>query len=386
MEKSPEKEVINMNTEKELVIPNNERVVTVVGGMGQLGRKIVKGFQSLKFGQVRICEEGDSFLSFVEQSTDIFFAVDDKKITAMLHAADELLTPQHAILDGSSVKEPLIPVFKRLDDRGVSVVSTHLGAIPSHPWRGVKVWICTVGPNSERAKRLAIDLFISTNSSIEIIDIAEHKNVEMAQWMTMVSAHLLAGALREIACPLGRFSSFSTLNSELQTLPLGRTLGQGTKVPSEIIHNQPMRERWFEAMEKALAEMRDSLDEKDSLQQLMEKNIEFHNNDGSVDAISKKAGIIGARNANLRMHRFSFRITDDRPGRLLEALKPFHIEGVNLTAIDSMSGIATDEEIKKDVDPDSIVDFDIGIDPKTIDEEKEQRIREKLIELGCSVR
>ncbi len=160
-----------MNTEKELVIPNNERVVTVVGGRGQLGRKIVRGFQSLKFGQVRICEEEDSFLSFVEQSTDIFFAVDDKKISDMLHSADELLTPQHAILDGSSVKEPLIPIFKRLDDRGINVVSTHLGAIPSHPWRGVKVWICEVGSNSERAKRLAIDLFISTNSSIEIIDI-----------------------------------------------------------------------------------------------------------------------------------------------------------------------------------------------------------------------
>src|SRR3989344_5820419 len=186
---------------------NRERVATVVGGKGQLGRRMVKAFESIGFGQVRVCEKDDPFLDFAKQSTDIFFAVDDRETLSMLRAVEKNLTPEQTISDGSSVKGRLIPIFTRLDKSGISVASTHLGSVPQHPWRGVKVWVCEVGPNSERAKNLALDLFISTNSSISIIDIKDHKNVEKAQWITTIAAHLQAGLLRRIDFPLGNFNA-----------------------------------------------------------------------------------------------------------------------------------------------------------------------------------
>lgn len=371
---------------QEVLKPYQERVVTVVGGKGQLGSKIVTSLGSLNFREVRICEAGDPFLDFVKQSTDIFFAVDDREIIAMLQASRDFLKPNHSILDGSSVKEPLITVYRELDRLKISVASTHLGAVPTQPWRGVKVWVCEVGPNSERAKRLAIDLFLSTNSSIQTINIQDHKNVERDQWITMAVAHLVAGALRSSNFTLERFDTYSTLNSELFALVLGRTLGQGTKVPSEILFNQPLKADFLKALKKSVFQLEKVLNNRAEMQELMQKNIDFHDNPSDfIQAIFKKAGVIGSRNANLRMHKLSFRITDDKPGILRRILEPFYLEGANLTAIDSMPGSATDEERRKGVKPDSIVDFDIGIDPKTINPNKERRIRKKLRELGCAI-
>lgn len=371
---------------QEVLSPYRERVATVVGGKGDLGRKIVPVFKGLGFQSVRICEKGDPFLDDVRESTDIFFAVDDREITSMLREARDFLRTDHSILDGSSVKQPLITTYRELDNLKISVASTHLGAVPAQPWRGIKVWVCEVGPNSGKAKKLAIDLFLSTNSSIQAIDIKDHKNVEQDQWITMAVAHLVASALRESKFPLERFDAYATLNTELLVLPVGRTLGQGTKIPSEVLFNQPMKMEFLAKLKEGVSQLEQALGDRTKLQELMQQNIDFHNDpSGFVKAIFKKAGIIGARNANLRMHKLSFRITDDKPGALRRILEPFYVEGANLTAIDSMPGTLSDEEREKGLSPDSIVDFDIGIDPKTIDPDKEQRIRKRLIDLGCSV-
>lgn len=369
----------------EVYKPYQERTITVVGGKGLLGSKIAAGLEPLGFQSVQVCEKGDPFVDFVNRSTDVFFAVDNTEITAMLQASREYLRPDHTILDGSSVKEPLITTYRELDNLQISVASTHLGSVPAQPWRGIKVWVCEVGSNSERAKRVAFDLFLSTNSSIRTIDIADHKNVERDQFITMATAHIVAGALRNVDFSLGEFDAYATLNAELQALPIGRTLGQGTKIPSEVIYNQPLKAEILDSIKQGLRELEEALDDREKLRELMQRNIDFHNADGTVDALFRKAGVIGARNANLRMHRFSFRIIDDQPGKLLRVLQPFYVEGANLNAIDSMPGVATEEEKQKGVKLDGIVDFDIGIDPNTIDEDKEKRIKERLIELGCVV-
>lgn len=372
--------------ENKLLVPYEDRVATVVGGKGEIGSKDVTILQSLDFRDVRICEKGDPFLDFLPESTDILFDVDDREIASRLQEGRHLLRPHHSILEGSSVKENLIPILRELDAEGISVCSTHLGAVPTQPRRGIKVWLCEVGSNSERAKKLATDLFLSTNSSIQVIDIEEHKNIERDQWITMATAHIVASALRASQFPFSRFDAFATLNAELFALPIGRTLGQGTKTPSEVLFNQPMKMEFLDTIEKGISQLRRALSDRQALIDLMQQNIDFHNDpEGFIDAIFRKAGVIGARNANLRMHKFSFRITDDIPGVLLRVLEPFYTEGANLTAIDSMSGTITEEEQRRGVNPDGIVDFDVGIDPKTIDEEKEQRIKEGLIQLGCTI-
>lgn len=167
---------------------------------------------------------------------------------------------------------------------------------------------------------------------------------------------------------------------------MGRTLGQGTKTPSEVLFNQPDKDEFARQMHEALVELEASLPDQDELIGLMETNIQFHGGPyGVIERLFKKAGIVGARNANLRMYAFSLRITDDRPGKLIELLIPFRDEGLNITAIDSMTGIITPSEGEKGVDPDKIVDFDIGIDMTTYTEEGERRVKEELYKMGCTI-
>lgn len=361
------------------------RIATVVGGRGALGSKVVSAMEPMGFQQVQVCEEGDPFTEFAQRSTDIFFAVPDTEIIPMIQAARDHLTPSHTILDGSSVKQSLITTYRELDDLGISVVSTHLGSVPTQPWRGIKVWVCEVGPNSGRAKRLAFDLFLSTNSSLRAIDIEDHKNVEVDQFITMAIAHIMATALRSHNYSLGEFDAFAPLNAELQALPVGRTLGQGTKVPSEILFNQPSKEELMARIREGVTALEGVLGDRERMQALMQGNIDFHNADGTVDGLFRKAGVIGARNANLRMHKLSFRITDDKPGVLARVLAPFYLMGANLTAIDSMPGVASDGERKLGVDPDKVVDFDIGIDPKTITPQNFIHLKQLLRSIGCEI-
>lgn len=368
-------------------MPNiyENRIATVVGGKGALGSKVVAAMEPMGFAQVQVCGEGDPFTEFARRSTDIFFAVPDTEIKPMLQATRDYLTPAHTILDGSSVKQSLITTYRELDDLGISVASTHLGSVPSQPWRGIKVWICEVGPNSERAKRLAFDLFLSTNSSVRAISIDDHRNVEIDQFVTMAIAHITATALRNHEYPLGEFDAFATLNAELQALPIGRTLGQGTKVPSEILFNQPSKEELMARIREGVGALEEVLGDRDRMQALMQDNIDYHNGDGTVDALFKKAGVIGARNANLRMQSVRFRITDDKPGLLRRVLDPFYLMGANLTAIDSMPGTASAREKILGVDPDKVVDFDIGIDPKTITPQNLIHLKQLLRSISCEI-
>lgn len=362
------------------------RIATVVGGRGQFGDKVVSGFESLGFRQVQVCEQGDPFLEFVPRSTDLFFAVDAVLTKDMLQSARNLLHPDQTILDGASVKSPLISLYRELDKLGMSVCSTHLGAVPTQPWRGVKVWICNVGQNSERASQLATDLYIAKNTSIQFIDLEEHEKIEQDQWFTMVTQHLFAAALRDNGIKFDEFDKFSTLSAELETFPLARILGQGVVIPTEVIFTQPRRQEFLGNLLRAFCELVHGLDSEDGLREFLQTNIDFHDNPvGTVNKAFRKAGVVGSRLANLRMYSFSFRIRDDQPGRLRELLGPFHKEKANLTAIDSMSGNITPEEERLGIDPDKIVDFHIGIARETIDQEKEQRIKNGLRKLGCVV-
>lgn len=370
----------------ETMHPYSERIATVVGGAGQLGSRIENALRSIGLKDVRVCEKGDPFTEFLRESTDVFFAIDGAQTKDMLQASREFLRPDHTILDGASVKTPLIPLYRELDSIGLSICLTHLGAVPVQPWRGVKVWLCEVGSNSEKGIRLARDTFLTKNCSIRVISIEDHQKVERDQWLTFAAMETFTDTLRRIGLPLAEFNEYATLNAELLSLPAGRTLGQGEVIPSEILYGQPKKQVLLAAMRASLEEFEGALSDRVKLEKYIRRNIEFHDNpSGFIKSVFKKAGVVGARNANLRMYSFSFRITDDKPGKLIELLIPFDREGVNITALDSMPGTATKEEEQQGVDPDEIVDFDIGLDPKTITPEKETRLTSVLEKMGCVV-
>lgn len=102
------------------------KVITVVGGDGQFGRKVLRGLTDLGL-QVLNCEKGDPFLEFLGRSDGAFFAIDGEQTREMLQAGRHLLRPGHLLLDGASVKTSLIPLYRELDREGIDICSTHYG-------------------------------------------------------------------------------------------------------------------------------------------------------------------------------------------------------------------------------------------------------------------
>ncbi|OGD94683.1 hypothetical protein A3A48_02325 [Candidatus Curtissbacteria bacterium RIFCSPLOWO2_01_FULL_37_9] len=366
-------------------VPYEQRVATVVG-KGVQGTKVGRALESLGFKQVKFCEKDDPFLDFVETSTDLVLAIDNVGVEDRLRSVWPYLTPNHRVLDGSSVKAPLIPMYEDLDRRGVSVAPFHLGAKPDMSWMGIKAWVCTVGPNSEGAKRLGTDIFLSTNSFIIVIDIREHHNIEKAQWLTMATSHIFLTALKRLGFPLERFDNFATLNAELQTQPSGRTAGQGPGIPSEVLLNQPAKWELMQAVRESAKDFEAALSTGYGFQEFLQGNIDYHDNPkGFVKALFEKAGMIGATNANIRMFSFKFRVEDEGPGTLRRLLEPFDLEDADMTAFLSQRAEVKVDEQHKYQDPDKVVDFYVGINPKTVDPEKDRRIKERLVEMGCEI-
>lgn len=362
-----------------------ERTATVVGGGGALGSKITRGLRSLGFKEVLICEQGDPFREFVAKSDTIFFAVNGDETEKMVSSADDLLKPPLLILDGASGKSGLISLYQDLDRRGISTCSTHLGAVPAQPWRGVKVWLCDIGPNSSIAQRLARDIFISENSYIVNIGIEDHRNVELVQCCTFIEVYTFAAALRRLKFPLSKFYKYAPLNGELAALLLGRTLGQDPKTPTEIVISQPRLSEFVGAMEEGWGEIKEAMKDEKKLKDYMEEVIHFHNNQaGTVGSVFKQAGSIGAMRGDLRNYSMEFTIKDDIPGELRRVLAPFNRHNANLTAIFSVPGTIIREQSKENTDWDETITFCIGVDPKTIDSVKQEMIQKELEELGCA--
>jgi len=202
----------------------------------------------------------------------------------------------------------------------------------------------------------------------------------------MASAHIFLAALKRMGFPLERFDNFATLNSELQTLPVGRTAGQGVDIPSEVLLNQPAKLELMSAIKDGVSDFEAALATPQGLKEFLQGNIDYHDNpQGFVKSLFEKAGMIGATNANIRMFSFRFRAVDDGPGTLIKLLVPFDIEAADMTAVLSRRAEVKPDELQRYQDPDKMVDFYVGINPKTVDPEKETRIKERLTELGCEV-
>lgn len=64
---------------KELEIPYQDRIATVVGG-GKLGNRVAACYRDIGVREVRICEKGDPLIDLLNGATDLFLAVSDEEI------------------------------------------------------------------------------------------------------------------------------------------------------------------------------------------------------------------------------------------------------------------------------------------------------------------
>jgi prephenate dehydrogenase len=356
--------------------PYKTHIATVIGGDGKLGRKIVNRLGNLGFEDVRVLERGDKAKDH-KTSTYWYSAVDADTTVKLFRRIKKFLTADSTVLDGASVKTPhLIAAYRRLDSSGVSTASTHLGVHPEHPWEGAPVWIAPIGEHSERAKKLAVEIFAPQLTSINFISIEDHKKVEIAQSLTIIGNHIIGDTLAELGMTLDEFYQHAPLTAGLASLVFARVYGQGSNLSSEIVHEQAAKKELVNAFIKSAKELKRAQRSRRRLRDWMSNNEKFHDGNGVLQKVYDEAGVVAARRQNLQLEHIRFTIPVNKPGELVKYLVYFAELGMDLTAIDSMPvQIADGRSIR----------FDIGIHPQSTNPEKMEALRGILVEHECLV-
>lgn len=361
----------------------------VVGGHGEFGTRVVDGLRrGLHVANLTICEVGDPIQDLLARNRIAVFATDEDTTRDILQAARDKLTSGYVVLEGASTKGKLISLLEDLDRDGVSGASVHLGIKTDSSWAGAKVWLCRVGPNSDRALLLANDLFTYFDTRLVPIDLRDHQNVQKTQVHTFVGQLTSAISLRNRGITLEDLDTSATANSQLGVLATARGVGQSPKIIAEVLSGQP--ENVLEIIDgdiEALQELRRQLPDKEKLEEYIEALQRFHGKStGKLQEMFEDTELLVAEILRIALYNLQFSTTEDTPGILLKLLAPFAERRVNLMAIASARIPPTKKAIQEGEDARrETVLFRTGVDLTTINPEKENIIKDRLRAMGCIV-
>jgi len=363
---------------------------TLVVGGGEFGTRVTDGLRrGLKIENLTVCDIGDPIQDLLAKSTIAVFATDEDTTRDILVSARDKLQSGDVVIEGASTKGKLISLLEDLDRDGVSGASVHLGIKTDNSWAGAKVWICRVGPNSERALLLAGDLFSYFNTRIVPIDIRDHSRVQKTQVHTFVGQLTSAMSLRNRGITLEGLNTSATANSQLAVLSTARGIGQPSRIIAEILSSQP--ENVLAVIDsdiEALQELKSRLSNRSELEKYIDGLQKFHGKStGELQEMFGDAGLLIAEVLRIALYNLEFSTGEDNPGTLQRLLVPFSAEEVNLTAIGSMRVPPTKEQIQQGVDAKKeTVVFKVGVDEDTIDPQREEEIYHQLEEIGCKIK
>lgn len=353
--------------------------VAIIGGRGNMGRVTEKLAARAGFDPV-ISDISDPETPAPEEaiktSKIIFFSVlPIEEIPKIINATADQIDAGYVIIDNATVKQPLSEVYKKLDQEGVSICSTHPLCKHDQPLKGQKVLIMNVGSNHQKASDIANKLYQNAEMVTIPFEFDQHDaSMEISQ-----SPHLFMRSIAQIFAEsqvdLETLWELAPANTQLFLLSLSRTLIQDPKISATIIHHQLSQDSGKELvdlLESSIEEIKSvSTDQNKLTENLAQTRTKLDKND-FFNSMNEITTTVLERLANLELQSLTVISNSDDPGDLRKLLEPFEKLAINLTAIDSHS---VDGGIK----------FEIGIDQKTISEENLAQLTISLTELGFRV-
>lgn len=314
------------------------------------------------------------------------FTTEERVTKDILDVCKDEIKPGYVIIEGASTKGELIPLLEEFDSNGVSAASVHLGIKTDNSWAGAKLWLCEVGPNSENALLLATDLFTYFRTRIVPIKLRDHHEIQETQVHTFVKQLAAAISLRNRGITIQNSDKNSTANSQLAGDSDIRGFAQPKKIIAEILNGQvPTTIGIIDSQIRALEELKSKLADRKTLEEYIGELQNFHGGlTGELQEMFNNTGLLIAEILRIPQYNRAFSTPDDVAGTLKRLLGPFEENGVNLTAIGSMRVPPTKELIQQGMDARAeTVVFKIGIDPETINPQKETIIDQALEKMGC---
>lgn len=357
----------------------SENRVAIFGGDGNMGKVTVELFQNLGYEVISSdpkSPDSPKADEAVKTSSIVFFSVlPIEEISGIIEETRGLFGPSHIVLDNASVKKPLVEAYTRLEERGVSICSTHPLCKHDQPLHGQKALVLEVGSNAQRAKEVAEKLYKNAGMVTLPLSFEDHdRTMTVVQLVPHLVMRSIGQALERSGVDMSTLREIAPANFQLFNLSLWRTLVQDPNISETVIFNllknaegQALAKKIKEAVQKVVATK-----EKGRLADMFDKDYRALNNEGIGDAMNEVTITVLERLANLQVKSITIETKEDRPGLLRDMLSPFEEHGVNLTAIDSHS--------RKNG-----IRFEIGIDEKTYSPETLAAIVTSLQAMGYSI-
>lgn len=355
-----------------------ENRVAVFGGEGNMGKLTVELFQNLGYEALSIDPKNPNSPTPKEaigQSRVVFFSVLPIESIEGIIAQNQELLDGHVVLDNASVKNSFVSAYKSLDERGISVCSTHPMCKHDQPLHGQKALILEVGNNAQEARKLAETLYQNAGMVTVPLSFEKHDStMTVVQLVPHFVMRSIGQVLEQNGVDVEKLREIAPANFQLFNLSMWRTLVQDPLISASVITSllkQPEGKALAEDISGAIKEMMKQKD-RDELRDKLAASYESINADDLGPVMNDITTTVIERLANLDMQSVTIEVEGDKPGLLRSLLQPFEEQGISLTAIDSHKQKGK-------------LRFEIGLDEETSNPEALMKAVDSLGGLGFRV-
>ena len=317
-----------------------ENTVAVIGGLGRMGVVTRRIFAEAGYIPIISDTKDPKTLSpreAIRQSGIIFFSVlPIENIEGIIRLTADVFDETHRVLDNASWKGLLQEGYEILDQRGVSICSTHPLCNEKQPLFGQKVLIAPFGQRPQMATLLAESVYQRAGMVLRPIDFGKHDltmlyNQLLPQLANRAVGHTLAQSGVDVEALL----AISTANSQLFSLANWRTLGQPSEISAMLISKSlqtPEGQAVVQALIDSIGAIRQQGVQQEELEATFSTDVASLDPTGKTRAKMNEASIIILEHlANLAKRSFVVETREkDRPGLLHELSGVIAANHINL--------------------------------------------------------
>jgi prephenate dehydrogenase len=318
--------------------------VAIIGGLGRMGQVTRDIFENAGYPTLVSDIKDPTTLparEAIRNSRIVFFSVlPIEGITDIINSCSDVFNRGDVVMDNASVKNPLKTSYEALDQRGVSICSTHPLFKEDQPALGQNVLILPFGGQPQEATSIAEDVSGKAGMVLIRMDFDQHDKTSL---FTQLVPHAINRTLGHLLATQNVdpqvLEAMATANSRLSSLAQWRTLVQPSEVSAMLISNLgalPEGQEVLEALRRSTDEITGT--SKADLERIFNDDVVKLDPTGQFRSnMNYTTTTILERLANLGLHSTTLEIdtTGDQPGLLAKMAGVLSKYGVNLNAVDS---------------------------------------------------
>lgn len=316
-------------------------------GFGRMGPPTRRIFEEAGYSSIVISDIKDpktlSAREAIEGAGIVFFSVFPiENIVKIIRATRDVFTAEHRVLDNASLKNPLGPGYEILDEKGVSICSTHPLCKEDQPFRGQNVVIAPFGHHPQQATIIAEKVYQEAGMVLTRLDFDRHDlTLAFNQFYPHLVNRAVTIALAENGVDVEALDRISTANSRLSSLAVWRTSVQPSEISAALIRGllgQPEGQKIVSDLQNAIARIVEESQEPGRLEKTFAETVSLLDPTGQFRLVmNEETTTILERLANLKLQSVTLEIDarKNRVGLLYRMLGVFTRGEIDLSAIDS---------------------------------------------------